>query len=416
MLTVFSGLFYGWRMIAIGSALRILGGGLHLYGFTVFFLPLSRDLGLSRAATSLVFSLARAEGAVEGPLAGYLIDRYGPRPIMLTAVLLSGLGYMLLSTVDSYLSFLLVYLGVVSLSFGAGFMHSPMVLANTWFIRRRALAMTLISASIGLGGAFLSPLVALSVHAWGWRRAALLAGIGFFLLGVPLAAMVRRSPESIGLLPDGEPPGHPKGATHTQPTLEEPHFSAARAMRTSAFWMLVFATTFRVAGLGAITVHFIPMMVWKGLSAERAALLLGAFAFLSLPSHLLIGWIADRVPKPRLMAVIMLIGAAALLVLIHGEGEQALWLFTVLFTAVESIFPVSWALVGDFYGRKSFATIRGVMSFFYMWGGVVAPVVAGAVYDQTQSYGSLLPILVAIFLLAAVLYGLLVKPAAGAYS
>ncbi len=128
------GLYYGWRMLAVGSLMRIMGGGLHFYGFTVFFLPLSRDLGLSRAATSLVFSLARAEGAIEGPLAGYLIDRLGPRPIMITALILSGLGYITLSQVSSYYTFLLVYLGIISLSFGAGFMHSPMSLANTWFI------------------------------------------------------------------------------------------------------------------------------------------------------------------------------------------------------------------------------------------------------------------------------------------
>ena len=80
------GLFYGWRMVAIGCAMRILDGGFHLYGFTIFFLPITQELGLSRAATSLVFSLvfslARAEGAIEGPLAGYLIDRLGPRPMI----------------------------------------------------------------------------------------------------------------------------------------------------------------------------------------------------------------------------------------------------------------------------------------------------------------------------------------------
>ena len=89
------GLFYGWRMVAIGCAMRMLGGGFHPYGFTIFFLPITLELGLSRAATSLVFSLARAEGAIEGPLAGYLIDRLGPRPMMLAGVILSGLGYML---------------------------------------------------------------------------------------------------------------------------------------------------------------------------------------------------------------------------------------------------------------------------------------------------------------------------------
>ena len=83
----FTQLFYGWRMVGLVSALRVLGGGLHNYGFTVFFLPLSQDLGLSRAATSLAFSLARVEGAIEGPFVGYLIDRFGPRPMILIAAL-----------------------------------------------------------------------------------------------------------------------------------------------------------------------------------------------------------------------------------------------------------------------------------------------------------------------------------------
>src|SRR6185437_3792882 len=76
----FTGLFYGWRMVAAASAVRVLGAGLHSYGFTVFFLPLSRELNLSRTATSFAFSLSRAEGAIEGPIVGHLLDRYGPRP------------------------------------------------------------------------------------------------------------------------------------------------------------------------------------------------------------------------------------------------------------------------------------------------------------------------------------------------
>ncbi|HTF91954.1 MAG TPA: hypothetical protein VK632_02855, partial [Verrucomicrobiae bacterium] len=77
----FSRIFYGWHMVGLVSAIRVVGGGLHQFGFTVFFLPISQDLGISRAATSLAFSLSRAQGAIEAPLVGYLIDRYGPRPI-----------------------------------------------------------------------------------------------------------------------------------------------------------------------------------------------------------------------------------------------------------------------------------------------------------------------------------------------
>jgi len=140
-----TGIFYGWRMVAAASALRVLGSGLHSFGFTVFFLPLSHDLGLSRTATSFAFSLARAEGAIEGPIVGHLLDRYGPRPIMLAAVLLMGIGYLLLSAVNTYATFLIVYLGIISLAHAGGFMHAPMVLTNTWFIRKRARAITINS-------------------------------------------------------------------------------------------------------------------------------------------------------------------------------------------------------------------------------------------------------------------------------
>lgn len=418
VLNKLASVYYGWRMVAVGCAIRLLGGGLHLYGFTVFFLPITQELGLSRAATSLVFSLARAEGAIEGPVGGYLIDRFGPRPLIMTAILASGIGYMLLAAVHSYSAFLVVYLGVISLAFSTGFMHSPMVLANTWFIRRRALAMTLISSSIGLGGSLITPLLAIAVYTWGWRMGAVLSGIGLILVGIPLALPVRRSPESMGLRPDGDPPD--KTAAEDPLTLPrgeakknlaaETNFSVREAMSTVAFWMLVAATVARVTAFNAITVHFIPMMVWRGVSEHRAAALLATMALMSFPCHLLIGWLADLTHKPRIMAVSMLIGTASLFLLAYGEAEWTLWLFAVLFTFVEAIFPVAWATVGDFFGRKNFATIRGTMAFFYLWGAAIGPVVAGAVYDRYQSYDPVMSVFIALFVIAAFLYALLRKP------
>lgn len=409
--TPLRGLFYGWRMVAVGCAMRMLGGGFHLYGFTVFFLPITNELGLSRAATSLVFSLARAEGAIEGPVAGYLIDRLGPRPMMLAGVMLSGLGYMLLSGVKSYYALLIVYLGVISLSFSAGFMHSPMVLANSWFIRRRALAMTLISASVGIGGTIITPLLAISVQTWGWRQSAFLAGLGLILFGIPVALMAKRSPESMGLQPDGVPVNDDRTANQTaRPALAATEFDLRQAMRTGAFWMIILATTTRVAVYNAITVHFVPIMVWKGVSETRAAAMLAFMALMSLPSHLLVGWIADSVSKPRLMGVCMAVGAGAVTLLAYGDGEWSLWVFTVLFTFVEAIFPVGWATVGDFFGRKSFATIRGTMSFFYLWGPALGPVITGAVYDRYQSYAPIMTTFIALSLTAGCLYAILAKP------
>ena len=236
MFNKLSGLFYGWRMVAASAAVRMLGAGLHSYGFTVFFLPLSQELHLSRTATSFAFSLARAEGAIEGPIVGNLLARYGPRPVMLVAVSLMGLGYLLLSQTTTYIAFLIIYTGMISLAHAGGFMHAPMTLTNTWFIRLRARAMTINSAAYGLGGVLLAPLLAMVVHAWGWRWGAAMAGMAFLLIGLPLCLTIRNSPESMGLLPDGElHPLESGDGTQSRASISEVEVTAGRAIRSFAF-------------------------------------------------------------------------------------------------------------------------------------------------------------------------------------
>jgi MFS family permease len=408
-----SDLYFGWRMIAVGSVLRILGGGLYFYGFSVFFLPLSQDLGLNRASTALVFSLARAQGAFEGPIAGYFMDRHGPRPLMIMALTMTGIGHMLLSGVHSYLMLLIVYMAVVSLSFHAGFMDAPMLIANTWFIRKRTMAMALISGSIGIGGFIFTPLLSAAVHTFGWRQAAFGCGVAFIAIGMPLALMVRRSPESMGLQPDGDTPaiGIPgdRVENHRQAS-ERADFTLAQALRTSSFWYLTCATAIRVIILSAINVHYVALMVWKGLDPQRAAVFLAVQAFSSFPSHLLFGWVGDRLNKPRLMAACMLLAMVGMLVLATAHSEWAILIFIPLFSVVESTFPVNWSTVGEYFGRKNFAKIRGSMSFVSTWGSVIGPVVAGAIYDRTASYNLMIWTSAALLLLASVLYAMVKKP------
>jgi MFS family permease len=284
-------IYFGWWMVAIGSAVRIVAGGLHYYGSSIFFLPVSQELGLSRAATSLVFSLARAQGALEGPLAGYIIDRHGPRPVILAAMFFTGIGYMALSEVHSFTALLLVYMGLISLSYQAGVMDATMAIPANWFVRNRSMAMAWMSASIGLGGLLVTPILAYVVHTWGWRYGALGAGIAFLVIGIPVALPLVRSPESIGLSPhrDPEPVGSPASA-HQRHEIE---FSVAQALRTWQFWVLMTATTLRVFCTSTITVHFVPIMTWKGLSEAHAAVLLSAAAFLALPAHMVVGWLAE---------------------------------------------------------------------------------------------------------------------------
>ena len=407
---LFSGIFYGWRMVGLVTVIRIVGGGLHQFGFTVFFLPISQDLGISRAATSLAFSLSRAQGAIEAPLVGYLIDRYGPRPIMVTAVFLAGVGYILLSWADNYTSFMVVYLGVISLAFVAGFVHSPMVVANSWFIRQRARAMTVVSAAVPIGGELISPLLAIGVASIGWRWAAFISGCIFLSVCLPLSFQLKRSPEIMGLLPDGETTPSDEFADSSANKNIDVDLTSRQAMKTWVFWVLVASMTARVTCYSAATVHFIPLMVWKGLSEGAAASLLGVFALVNLLTHFVLGWIADRVNKPKLLAFCHLLPALSVPPLWFASGYWQLWFFTIVFTLLDASFPIVWATVGDFFGRRHFATIRGMMSFFYMWGSFAGPVLAGVVFDRTQSYVILLWILFGMLIFATLMVLLLIRP------
>ncbi len=399
-------------MVGLVSLIRVVGGGLHQFGFTVFFLPISQDLGLSRAATSLAFSLSRAQGAIEAPLVGHLIDRYGPRPIIVTAVFLAGVGYILLSWVNSYASFMTVYLGVICLAFVAGFVHSPLVVANSWFIRQRARAMTVVSAAVPVGGALISPLLAVGVASIGWRWAAFASGCIFLTVCLPLSFQLKRSPESMGMLPDGDSMPVAVGAARDETANPSAtvDVTSRQAMKTWVFWLLVISMTARVTCYSTATVHFVPLMVWKGLSEGAAASLLGAFAFINLVAHFVLGWIADRVNKPKLLAICHLLPALSLPPLLASSDYWQLLLFTTTFTFLDASFPIIWATVGDFFGRRNFATIRGMMSFFYMWGSFAGPVMAGAIYDRTQRYLAVLWFLFALLLFATLLVLFLIRP------
>ncbi|MFC1937982.1 MFS transporter [Chloroflexota bacterium] len=403
--------FYGWRILAAGGIAGAAGSGLCFYGFSVFFLPISRSLGLSRAATSLVFSLSRAEGSVEGPVAGYLIDRLGPRKVLFAAAAMMGVGYLLLSTVESFISFLVVYMGIISFGFNAGVMHVPMAVVNSWFVRRRGLAIGIIMACFGLGGTFIPPALSFGIQHFGWRTTAFLSGLVILSVILPLSQFFRRSPESMGLLPDGDSNRirGDKAATVTSVPVSM-DYTAGEALRTRTFWVFTMATCLRVAGHTGFIVHFVPIMVWKGTDEPGGALLLGMLALSSIPLRILVGWAADRLPRARVLAVGYGTGAIALLFLNYVHHDWQLWVFVVILAVGDSAGPMNWALVADFFGRQRYATIRGAMTAFTGIAGAVMPVVSGMIFDATESYQLPIWISSALLALASVVFAILRPP------
>ncbi len=422
--------FYGWWVVAISAAADALKHGTFNRGFTFYVTPLSKELGVGVAVVSLAEMLGRLEGGLQGPLMGWLNDKFGPRFIMVLGGGTSGLGFILLGLTSNYVYFLLVFVGLLSLGFRAGYNNALMPAINQWFRRHRALAMAVAGMGSPIGGIMIAPMMGLLVYEIGWRNAAFLSGAGILVIVLPLALFVQRSPEEKGLLPDGakpatEPPGLAQVPRTEVPVFEyrpppgDPDFTAKEAMKTPAFWLLVWAVGLRNTVHSGMQFLLAPIIVWFLMGSGRpeddsvrlSALLVGLLSLSSLIMNPIVGWLGDNMSKQRLSAVAMLGGTLSLVVVLNQSGT--LWqacLFVVLIAVSETANPLAWAIMGDFFGRRSYATLRGWQHLPDQMMSMSTPVWMGLIYDSTGSYYWALMPLAVIYGMAAVSYWLIPRP------
>ncbi|MDA1280051.1 MAG: MFS transporter [Chloroflexi bacterium] len=407
--------FYGWNIVGASALLNGLGGSVHWQGFTVFFIPISQSLGLSSAQTAMPFALSRAENGIMGPITGILLDKYGVRRMMIFGTIMTGVGYIWLAQTSTFLAFLLVYLFVVSIGSSTSFMQASTTALNTWFSRRRGVVMSINSAAFRLGGAFMVPLLSVAVLRWGWETTALWVGVGMLVFITPLALFFRRSPESMGTGPDGDPLKQPaviseSGDMSSEMEDSDDEWTPRDAIRTRAFWTLAAGTVLRMSVHGTIFVHFVPILVWKGESQQSAANLIGLLALCSVPLILIFGWLSDRLGRQRLLFGCYLSAASSLALLNVVEGSWPIFVAMLLFTGTEIGSGLNWALVGDLFGRKRFATIRGMLSPIYNTALFAMPIAAGWVKDETGSYQIVLLVGTGLLIAAAFTFLTIKKP------
>ena len=328
-----------------------------------------------------------------------MIDKWGPRlPIIIGAVL-GGVGLLVLSRANSYPFFLVVYVTMVSLGFQMGFLQCMHAVANLWFIKYRTRAMSVYSSSFRVGWAIFTPIVAVMVVAYGWRNSAVMLGVFVLATALPLSLLIRRSPESMGLMPDGDRPE----AQETQRDQDAPaqkltapaaaltpvdmNFKAS--LKTTSFWIIAFSTTVRLSTQTALGVHAIPMFVWKGMGEQTGAFMVGLIAGIAVPMILVLGWLGDKMSKKTILFVAQVALALGFIVLTISESAVTLYLFVVLFAFGGNVSPVNYSILGEFYGRKVFARLRGALNSIGVIGGLT-PWYAGLVFDATDSYNIVL--------------------------
>ncbi|HEU0022645.1 MAG TPA: MFS transporter [Dehalococcoidia bacterium] len=405
--------YFGWWVLASTFILGAMSGGVFGNSNAIFFGPVKADLGLTSAQTSLIFSLSRAQGSLAGPVVGWVVDRFGARPMVIAGGLAASLGFILLSGVHNYWVYLLIFIGVVSTGRSAGLGQTLLSAVNQWFIRRRSLAMSICITGFTSGGAVLLPLITLGVNTIGWRAVMLYSGIFMAVITLPLALLIRPSPESMGLEPDGgnspeEAGGQPRSAT---PVVSY-DFSVREALRTRTFWTLLIGAFLRTSLWGGISVHAVQILIWRGLDPQTAGFVFSLMFLLAVPMRLGFGALGQRLPVQPLLFFGEALAGASMACLLFPPGWLPVILFVGLLAVEQGSSTLQWVALGDYFGRTSFGTLMGIMSTCFNIGMLVAPLYAGWIFDRTSSYDLVLLTFLPMYGASAVLCLLLRRPVA----
>ena len=375
--------FYGWVIVAAGAGANAITSGFYLVGMGAYFLPVSETFNASKTAVSGVFAFARLESGVLGPFQGWLIDRFGSRPIMLFGITLMGAGFILLSQVPSLLWFYVVF--ILFIAIGQSFGLGPPVFATVinWFVRKRTKALGLVLSGSAIGGLFVAG-IAWSVENNGWQDTSFYSGFTIWGLGLPLAMLMRYRPEPYGYQPDGAPAEAPGGTATRSPLLDEVSFTPKEALRTRQFWVMNVGFLLRMMGSSAVPVHLIAFLEEDAaFSTTQAALLLGLIGPVGLGGRLGFGFLGDAFTKRYVLFIAIVIQASSLVVLAFTDAMWQGFIFLALFaTGHGGGAPVWLALRGEYFGRRHYATISGYGSVLILLGSVLGPLIAGIMSDQ----------------------------------
>ncbi len=404
-------IFYGYWVLSAGSLVMVVLGIAGLHGLGVFFSALQRDYMWSSALLSGAFALSRAESAFLGPVEGVLVDKFGPRKMIALGLAILGLGFILLSRVDSLLSF---YLALITIALGTGIggFLAVMSLLTNWFEKFRARSMAIATIGVNVGGLMVVALT-WSVSSFGWRSTALFLAIIIFMLIIPITKIVRDRPEDYGLLPDGTKPEVIE--SYTEKTIEQESnnedITVKEAVRSQAFWVISLVHGIAVMALSALAVHQIERMVQVGISMEMAGLVVSVYTGFGIFFRILSGYLADKIDKRYVIAVFLVFQTLSLLVFAFGNSVFSFMIFGLLFAPGWSGRGAALtAYRGELFGRKRFASITGLSMVITNALSLTGPIFTGVLFDATGSYESPFVIMAGLSLVAGVLILFTKKP------
>jgi sugar phosphate permease len=377
------GVFYGWWIVAASFFIALYIAGTIFYGFTAFFEPIVEEFGWSYTEVSIGASLRGLEMGVLAPLIGFLVDRFGSRKLVLFGVITVGLGLILISQTQSLMT---LYSGFLLLSLGAGGCTSVVLytaVAN-WFKRHIGRALGIAACGFGSGG-LMVPLIPWLIDVYDWRTTLIILALGIWVIGIPLALVIRDKPEQYGYLPDGGimPISTPDCTVDPEPA--ETSFSALIKGRT--LWFISLAELIRWIILTAVVIHIMPYLSSIGVPRASAALVAAAVPLISLIGRFGFGWLADTFDKRYLMAITYLLTGMGMIALSFASTTVVIFIFVIFFAiALGGGVTLRGAMLSDYFGRSSFGKALGITMGASAVGGIIGPTLAGLTFDITGGY------------------------------
>ena len=394
--------FYGWVIVGCTMCSSVVRQTAAVATLSIFIVPMTSEFGWSRTGISGAVAVGAVLGAFVAPFIGPLFDRHGSRTLLVaSAVVMSGCCVALAGTQG--LLWFYVAFGISRLMFSTPFEIGTTSAVTKWFVRRRARAMALLIMSTGLGLTIAPLVVAAAIDIAGWRAAWLTLAVIAIVFGVlPQWLLLVRSPEDIGLEPDGSAAvPENSAATARAAGTGEIDFTRTQALRTSTLWLMMVYTLLVFPVQAGVSLHQAPYLIERGISPTIAATIVSSFSLAGALSSLLFGYLGDRVPVRAALAASAALLALGAVTMRGVEGPLLGYVSAVLFGAgiggILTMIPVAWA---SYFGRAHFGAIRGITLPAQVGGQAIGPLAAGVLHDLTGSYASGLGVFAVLSLLA----------------
>lgn len=425
------GAFYGWWLAAVGALVMALGTVPLFQGLPVWNPVLRNAFGWSAGQMSWAFAVSRIEGGLMGPVEGLIIEKLGPRRMVVIGMSILGAGFILLSQIRE-LWHLYAAFFVMSMGAGLGTWLPMMTVMNHWFVRKKTRAMSMVMEGFAVGGVLIPLVLAWSVggadpavsERFGWRVTAFAVGIVIIGLALPLSRLVRNRPEELGLLPDGDAPqesqeaerpaAHP-GAEAPPAAAPEPGFTWQEAVRTKAFWLISFGHATSSVVIVTVMVHLGLMLDDRGFSLQTISAVVATYTAINAVFILVGGYLGDRMPIRYSAFGFSAIQSVAVVVLVFADNTPMLFLFAVILgVGFGGRTPVTTAIRGVYFGRRAFAAITGISMVPMNVLLFSAPLFAGYMRDLTGKYDVPFVTIAVVCLVGSCLFLMLGEPTVAA--